>query len=99
MDDVDLENMWFQQFIGNQVWRMCYLTKWFSRLAATIVRFDAVRLFAVRLITFVALLLKAPLLDIDFSKILTEKDLFMLRPNEVLINFSLSRLKYFKGRD
>ena len=37
------------QFIGNQVWRTCYLTKWSSRLAASVVRFDAVRLFPVGL--------------------------------------------------
>ena len=37
------------QFIESQVWRTCYRTKWSSRLAASVVRFDAVRLFPVRL--------------------------------------------------
>ena len=36
------------QFIG-KVWRPCYLTKWFSRLSASVVRFDALRLFPVGL--------------------------------------------------
>ena len=25
------------QFIGNQLWRTCYLTKWFGRLATSVV--------------------------------------------------------------
>ena len=34
------------QFIGNQVWRTVYVQwKWSSRLAASVVRFDTVRLF------------------------------------------------------
>ena len=35
------------QFIGNQVWRTCYLTKWSCRLPALVVRFNAGRLFPV----------------------------------------------------
>ena len=42
------------QLIGNQVWSTCYLTKWSSRLAASVMRFDAVRLFAVRLLQIYA---------------------------------------------
>ena len=37
------------QLIGNQVWRMGYLTEWSSRLAASVLRFDAVRLSPVEL--------------------------------------------------